>query len=189
LNEEIKQLGFYDTLTGLANRRLLRDRLSQALLMSERTKKFGAVLFIDLDKFKPLNDQHGHLAGDELLMQIANQLKTCVRVTDSIARYGGDEFVILMNALSADKAESVLQALHVAEKIQAVLNQTFSLSVEHDGLPTQHIEHSSSASIGLTLFLGNQFDQAAILKMADTAMYEAKRQGTGKTSLYMPRHE
>ena len=189
LNEEINQLAFYDTLTGLANRRLLRDRLSQALLMSERTKKFGAVLFIDLDKFKPLNDHHGHLAGDELLMQIANQLKTCVRVTDSIARYGGDEFVILMNALSADKAESVLQALHVAEKIQAVLNQTFSLSVKHDGLPTQHFEHVSSASIGVTLFLGTQFDQAAILKMADTAMYEAKRQGTGKTSLYMPRHE
>jgi diguanylate cyclase (GGDEF)-like protein len=110
-------------------------------------------------------------------------------VTDSIARYGGDEFVILMNALSADKAESVLQALHVAEKIQAVLNQTFSLSVKHDGLPTQHFEHASSASIGVTLFLGTQFDQAAILKMADTAMYEAKRQGTGKTSLYMPRHE
>ncbi|MEI6024674.1 MAG: diguanylate cyclase, partial [Phycisphaerales bacterium] len=89
----------------------------------------------------------------------------------------------------ADKAESVLQALHVAEKIQAVLNQTFSLSVKHDGLPTQHFEHVSSASIGVTLFLGTQFDQAAILKMADTAMYEAKRQGTGKTSLYMPRHE
>lgn len=189
LNEEIKQLGFYDTLTGLANRRLLRDRLSQALLMSERTKKFGAVLFIDLDKLKPLNDQHGHWAGDELLKQIANQLKTCVRVTDSITRYGGDEFVILMNALSEDKADSVLQAMHVAEKIQAVLSQTFSLRVEHDGLPTQHIEHASSASIGVTLFLGNQFDQAAILKMADTAMYEAKRQGTGKTSLYMPRHE
>ena len=189
LNEEIKQLGFYDTLTGLANRRLLSDRLSQALLMSERTKKFGAILFIDLDKFKPLNDQYGHCAGDELLKQIANQLKTCVRATDSITRYGGDEFVILMNALSADKADSVLQAMHVAEKIQAVLSQTFSLSVKHDGLPTEHFEHASSASIGVTLFLGNQFDQAAILKMADTAMYEAKRRGTGKTSLYMPRHE
>ena len=189
LNEEIKQLGFYDTLTGLANRRLLSDRLSQALLMGERTKKFGAVLFIDLDKFKPLNDQYGHWAGDELLKQIANQLKTCVRVTDSITRYGGDEFVILMNALSADKADSVLQALHVAEKIQVVLNQTFSLRVEHDGLPTQHIKHASSASIGLTLFQGTQFDQHTILKMADTAMYEAKRQGGGKASLYMPSHE
>ena len=189
LNEEIKQLGFYDTLTGLANRRLLRDRLSQALLMSERTKKFGAILFIDLDKFKPLNDQYGHWAGDELLIQIARQLKTCVRVTDSIARHGGDEFVILMNALSADKAESISQALHVAEKIQVVLNQTFSLRVQHDGLPTQHIEHASSASIGLTLFHGNQCDQAAVLRMADTAMYEAKRQGGGKASLYMPRHE
>ena len=189
LQEEINQLAFYDTLTSLANRRLLRDRLSQKLLISERTKKFGAVLFIDLDKFKPLNDQHGHLAGDELLVQIAKQLKSCVRVTDSVARYGGDEFVILLNALSSDKAESVLQALHVAEKIRAVLSQTFSLRVEHDGLPTLHIEHASSASIGVTLFLGNQFDQAAILKMADTAMYEAKKQGVGKISLFMPRHE
>ena len=187
LQEDVKELAFYDPLTGLANRRLLRDRLSQMLLISERTQKFGAVLFIDLDNFKPLNDQHGHLVGDGLLMQIANQLKMCIRATDSIARFGGDEFVILLNALGADKTESILQAVHVAEKIQAVMNRTFSLQVKHDGIPNQHIDHVSSASIGLTLFQGTQFDQHALIQMADTAMYEAKRQGGGKISLFEPR--
>ena len=111
----IKSLAFFDPLTGLPNRRLLDDRLAQALATSQRTSSYGALMFLDLDNFKPLNDQHGHAVGDLLLVQVASRVKACVRNVDTVARFGGDEFVVLLSALDGHEAESIVQARAVAE--------------------------------------------------------------------------
>jgi diguanylate cyclase (GGDEF)-like protein/PAS domain S-box-containing protein len=186
--EEIRYLAFYDLLTHLPNRRLLVDRLQQALLATARSRRHGALLLIDLDNFKALNDTHGHGVGDRLLQQIAPLLACCVREGDTVARLGGDEFVVMLENLSEVRWEAATQATLVGEKIVAALNQTF-----HFG----ESEHYSSASLGVTLFCAYHESIEAtlpastapedseteeevvdtLLQQADLAMYQAKAAG------------
>ena len=114
-------MAFYDTLTNLPNRRLLSDRLSQAMAATKRSGRYGVMMFLDLDEFKLVNDAHGHAVGDLLLVKVADRLKHCVREMDTVARFGGDEFVVLIGDLDADEAESRSQAVILAEKIRATL--------------------------------------------------------------------
>jgi diguanylate cyclase (GGDEF)-like protein len=182
MEDEIRQLAFNDPLTKLPNRRLLNDRLSQAIATSERSGRYGAVMFLDLDNFKPLNDLHGHGAGDLLLIQAADRLKACLREIDTVARFGGDEFVVMICELNADKAESAAQASLIAEKIRSALSEPYPLSAKHQGMADTLVEHRCTASIGVALFLGNEASQVDILKWADGAMYKAK--GAGRNVIW-----
>ena len=184
LEEQIKQLAFYDTLTGLANRTLFYDRLNQAMLASNRSGHFGAIICIDLDCFKPVNDDYGHAAGDAMLTEVATRLKHCVRGSDTVARFGGDEFVVMLSELSAVKSESLAQAVQVAEKLLAALSADYSLTVKHKGMPDEIILHISTASIGVSIFQGDQLDADQILKNADKSMYCAKKHGGGLVRIH-----
>ncbi len=167
-DEKIHQLAFYDVLTGLPNRRLLADRMHQALLMSARSGDYGAVLFLDLDNFKTLNDSKGHDIGDLLLIEVAQRLHACVREEDTVARLGGDEFVVVLEGLGKDSAAAAIHAETVAEKIRAALDRPYLL---------KHYEHHSSSSIGIVLFDGHGENLDSLLMHADAAMYQAKSAG------------
>ena len=184
LEEQIKQLAFYDTLTGLANRTLFYDRLNQAMLAGNRSGHFGAIICIDLDCFKPVNDDYGHAAGDAMLTEVATRLKHCVRGSDTVSRFGGDEFVVMLSELSAVKSESLAQAVQVAEKLLAALSADYSLTVKHKGMPDEIIRHISTASIGVSIFQGDQLDADQILKNADKSMYCAKKHGGGLVRIH-----
>ncbi|OGS72610.1 MAG: hypothetical protein A2063_00650 [Gallionellales bacterium GWA2_60_142] len=166
--EEIQRLAFYDTLTELPNRRLLLDRLIQSLIASERSGSFGALLFMDMDNFKILNDTQGHDVGDMLLIEVARRLKTSVRESDTVARLGGDEFVVILQGLGSSELLAANQAEDIAEKIVAALSETYRLGAH---------EHHSSVSIGVGLFHGRSTTVDELLKRADTAMYQAKSAG------------
>jgi len=165
---EIRQLAFYDALTKLPNRRLLLDRLQQALAASGRNHRAGALLFIDLDDFKGLNDTLGHDVGDLLLIQVARRLVECVREGDTVSRLGGDEFVVMLEDLGGSLEEAVLQAEVVGEKIIAALNRPYDLNGN---------EQRSTPSIGITLFNSAHDSIDDLLKRADLAMYQAKEAG------------
>ena len=173
----IKNMAFYDPLTQLPNRRLLDDRLSHAMAASKRSACYGALIFLDLDNFKPLNDTHGHVVGDSLLIEVADRLHRCVREMDTVARFGGDEFVVLLSDLNAGKAESTEQARHVAEKIRHTLAQPYLLTTRHEGEADTTIEYRCTASIGVAMFINHETSQDDILNWADAAMYEAKEAG------------
>ena len=177
MEDQVRQLAFYDPLTRLPNRRLLRDRLALTMAASARSGLYGAVMFLDLDNFKPLNDAHGHEAGDLLLIDVAGRMKNCVREMDTVARVGGDEFVVMISELKVDHAESMLQASLIAEKIRLELAQPYRLSLKHNGSAEAMVEHHCTASIGVVLFSNHQASQDDILKQADTAMYQAKECG------------
>ena len=177
MEDQIRQLAFYDHLTGLPNRRLLTDRLSQAMTVSKRSTCFAALLFLDLDNFKPLNDQHGHATGDLLLAEAAARLLNCVRAADTVARFGGDEFVVLLTELDQGEAPSRAQAAVVAEKIRASLSDPYRLAVRTDAKGSQQIEHHCTISIGVVLFRGHESHPDDVLKWADSAMYQAKQAG------------
>lgn len=166
--EEIQRLAFYDQLTNLPNRRLLMDRLKQALAVSSRTRRHGALFFIDLDNFKTLNDTLGHLLGDLLLQQVAGRLDACVREGDTVSRLGGDEFVVMLEDLDDDVFAALKHAEAVGEKIVACLRQPYRL-LEHD--------YSCTPSIGISIFHGRDQNTEDVLKQADIAMYQAKRDG------------
>ena len=178
--EKVRQRAFFDPLTRLPNRHLLNDRIAQALATCRRGGQFGALLVLDLDNFKPLNDKHGHLAGDQLLQEVATRLTTAVREADTVARFGGDEFVVLVPTLSQDAAQSVRQAMVVAEKIRAALAAPHLLRPQEPGAAA--IEHHCSASIGGALFDASSGDGSAVFRRADRAMYEAKRDGRNRIS-------
>ena len=175
--DEIRNLAFYDPLTQLPNRRLLMDRLHQALASSERSRHRGALLFIDLDHFKTLNDTLGHDKGDLLLQQVAQRLTTCVRKADTVARLGGDEFVIMLEELSEFAEEAAAQTSTIAEKILATFSQPYLLA----GHP-----HQSSGSIGIAPFSGHEQTANALLKSADIAMYQAKAGGRNRAHIFEP---
>jgi len=175
--DEIKNLAFYDSLTHLPNRRLLRDRLQHAVAASIRNQRHGALLFIDLDHFKKLNDTRGHNQGDLLLQQVAQRLCSYVRDADTVARLGGDEFVVMLEGLSTETNEAAAQAEAVAEKILAGLNDTYYLSGQ---------EYSSASSIGVTLFGTNAGSIEELLKQADLAMYQAKAAGRNSLRFFDP---
>ncbi|MDP2805742.1 MAG: GGDEF domain-containing protein [Gallionellaceae bacterium] len=184
LEDEVRHLAFYDSLTNLPNRRLLNDRLTQAMAASKRTANYGAVMFIDLDNFKPLNDTHGHVVGDLLLIETANRLKSCVREMDTVARFGGDEFVVMLSELDVDKTAATTEARLVAEKILATLSSPYLLAVSHDGQPISTVEHRCTASIGVAIFINHENSQDDILKWADAAMYQAKEAGRNSIRFY-----
>jgi diguanylate cyclase (GGDEF)-like protein/PAS domain S-box-containing protein len=168
-SDEIHHLAFYDPLTQLPNRRLLLDRLKQALAVGARTGRYGALLFLDLDHFKTLNDTLGHDIGDQLLKQVSVRLSECVRKVDTVARLGGDEFVVLLENLSSKSVDAAAQAKIIATKIQAALSRPFIIGSH---------EHHSTGSVGATLFVDQeQTGVEAILKQADIAMYQAKDSG------------
>jgi diguanylate cyclase (GGDEF)-like protein/PAS domain S-box-containing protein len=171
--EMIHRLAFYDPLTKLANRRLLLDRLEQAINLSERTKEYSALLFLDLDKFKPLNDTFGHVAGDILLKEVASRLNQCVRKVDTVARFGGDEFVVLLNELGLEYEEARHNANAIAEKISNSLNMPYLLSISAH----KEITHICSSSIGGFQFVGSGISSDKIIKQADSAMYQVKNNG------------
>ncbi|WP_083777140.1 PAS domain S-box protein [Gallionella capsiferriformans] len=180
MEERVHQLAFYDPLTSLPNRRLLNDRLSQAMSAGERSGLYGALMFLDLDNFKPLNDTHGHGVGDLLLIEAASRLKKCVRGMDTVARFGGDEFVVMLSELDAGKSDATVQARLVAEKILAALSEPYVLKISTSD-EFSSVEHHCTASIGVTVFLNHVTRQDDILKQADDAMYVAK--GAGRNSI------
>jgi diguanylate cyclase (GGDEF)-like protein len=177
LQDQVRQLAFFDPLTKLSNRRLLSDRLGQALAAGKRSGCCGALMFLDLDNFKPLNDAHGHVIGDLLLIEAANRITSCVRETDTVARFGGDEFVVLLSELSADEVQSGAQACLVAEKIRSKLCEPYQLIVAQANAADRIIDHRCSVSIGVSLFSGAGSNPNDVLTAADAAMYRAKDAG------------
>ncbi len=177
VEERIRNLAYHDTLTQLPNRRLLNDRLGMALAHSQRNRAYGAVMMLDLDNFKPLNDEHGHATGDLLLVEVARRLRHCVRETDTVARVGGDEFVVLLSRLDEDGELALEQALHMAAQVQKSLGQPYRLMVSQHGLSPSWVEHVCSCSIGVVMFCGHHLDGHELLKRADIAMYQAKAAG------------
>ena len=170
--EQIKSLAYHDALTGLPNRRLFQDRLSVAVAQAHRNAQPLAVLFLDLDRFKPVNDSLGHSAGDRLIQDVAERLRTCLREGDTVARLGGDEFTLLLPGVS-----QVVDAARVAEKVLDTLRQPF------------HIEGRElfvTASIGISLYPDDGRDADALVRNADAAMYRAKEQGRDNYQLYAP---
>ncbi|WP_319239337.1 EAL domain-containing protein [uncultured Propionivibrio sp.] len=176
----INELAFYDPLTRLPNRTLLLDRLRQALIGSSRSGQYGALLLIDLDNFKTLNDTLGHDTGDRLLQQVAQRLLRSVRAEDTVARFGGDEFVIILSGLSSIESDAATQVERIGEKIVAAFAQTFYL---------QDTACQSAPSIGANLFLGQQVDIDTVLKQADIAMYRAKDEGGNGLCFFDPAME
>lgn len=177
MEEEIRHLAFYDPLTDLPNRRLLIDRLQQMIAQGARTAQHGALLFIDLDNFKTLNDTLGHDQGDALLVQVAHRLRACVREEDTVARIGGDEFVVMLGSLGLQAAEAASRARAVGEKILDGLGQPYGL---------QGRAHFSTPSIGVTVFAGRGLRVDELLKQADLAMYEAKAAGRNTLCFFDP---
>lgn len=177
LEDQVRQLAFHDALTKLPNRRLLTDRLSQTMAASKRTGRHAALMSLDLDNFKPLNDAMGHDVGDLLLIEVAARLKSCMREIDTVGRLGGDEFVVLLSDLKADRIESTLQAEIIAEKIRVTLAEPYLLSIEQDGSAVCSVEHHCTACIGVVVFINYEASQHDILKWADAAMYRAKQEG------------
>lgn len=178
--EKINGLSFFDQLTALPNRTLLMDRLKQAMAAGSRNGNYGALLFIDLDNFKTLNDTLGHEIGDSLLKLVAQRLSGCVREGDTVSRFGGDEFVVLLGELSVSETDAATAGELVAEKILGSLNQPYFLG---------GINHRSSASIGITLFKGDDTSTDDLMKQADLAMYKSKDAGRNGLSFFDPNME
>jgi diguanylate cyclase (GGDEF)-like protein/PAS domain S-box-containing protein len=176
--EEIQRLAFYDPLTELPNRRYLVDRLHRALAISARHGRDGALIFIDLDLFKDLNDAKGHSFGDMLLKQVGERLSTCVREGDTVARLGGDEFVVLLEDLGANPVEAEALTETVSAKILAVFGRPFQLA---------DYQHHITASIGATLFQGHRDSVDELLRRADIAMYQAKASGRNAVRFFDPK--
>ena len=175
---KIKDLAYYDPLTHLPNRRLMLDRINHALAVSTRSGKEGALLFLDLDHFKTLNDTLGHDKGDLLLQQIADRLKGCIREDDTVSRFGGDEYVVLVEGLSAQPIEAASQIDDIANKILSSINSPYLLASH---------SYTISTSIGITLFGDHQFEAEELLKQADIAMYQSKENGRNTLCFFDPR--
>jgi diguanylate cyclase (GGDEF)-like protein/PAS domain S-box-containing protein len=175
--EEIRNLAFYDPLTHLPNRRLLLDRLQQAVAASSRNGRCGALLFLDLDNFKTLNDSLGHDIGDRLLVEVAGRLQACVREGDTVARLGGDEFVLMIQDLSDARGEAAAQAEATASQVLHTLNRPYQFGSQ---------EYRGSSSIGVALFAGREVGIDELLKRADLAMYQAKSAGRNTLRFFDP---
>ena len=184
--KQILNLAFHDALTQLPNRRLLNDRLSQAMATSKRTGRYGAIIFLDLDNFKSLNDTHGHGTGDLLLIEAAHRISNCVREVDIVARFGGDEFVVILSNLGSDIPESSRQANIVANKILVTLKKPYILNIDKNSKSGNAIEHQCTSSIGVALFLDHEVTTDEVIKWADSAMYKSKESGGDSISFYEP---
>ncbi|MDM4768022.1 GGDEF domain-containing phosphodiesterase [Pelomonas sp. SE-A7] len=173
----IQMLAFYDQLTGLPNRTLLMDRLHQLQAASARNRQHGALLFIDLDHFKTINDTEGHEVGDQWLKEVAARLQACLRDGDTVARFGGDEFVVLLAGLQPSRDDAASDAEAVAEKLLVAIKAPFALAGD---------AYEGSASIGMTLFRGDQGSTDELMKQADLAMYKAKSAGRDAVCFFDP---
>ena len=174
---EIHRLAYYDPLTDLPNRRLLYSRLGQAMAGSDRSRQYGALLFLDLDDFKTLNDTRGHALGDQLLIETAQRIQANVRASDTVARLGGDEFVVILDDLSADPIEANRQSGVVGGKIRKALDEPYEL----DGCQIH-----CPASLGIALFRGHEESVDNLLKHADMAMYQAKNTDSNGLRFFEP---
>lgn len=179
VEERIRDLAYYDVLTRLPNRRLLMDRLAHALSASARSGEYGALMILDLDHFKTLNDTQGHDVGDQLLVEVARRLTACVRQEDSVCRLGGDEFVVMLEGLGADERHTASQVELIAEKVRSALNQPYLLNIPGG-------RFHSTTSIGLTLFRGEAASVDLLLKQADVALYQAKDAGRNLVRFFNP---
>jgi diguanylate cyclase (GGDEF)-like protein/PAS domain S-box-containing protein len=175
---KLQHLAFYDQLTGLPNRRLLMDRLQHALTSSKRIGRSGALLFLDLDNFKTLNDTLGHDIGDMLLQQVAQRLVSCVRKDDTVARVGGDEFVIVLEFLNENSQNALDQTEAISEKLMATFRQKYHLDMH---------EYSCTPSIGITIFNGHHASIDELMKQSDIAMYQAKQAGRNTMRFFDPK--
>jgi diguanylate cyclase (GGDEF)-like protein/PAS domain S-box-containing protein len=184
--KQILTLALHDPLTQLPNRRLLDDRLSQTLSATRRSNRYCALFFLDLDKFKPLNDTQGHFVGDLLLIEAAHRISGCVREVDVVARFGGDEFAVILGELDADKAKSTARCGVVAEKLRAILDKPYVLPFKREGKPDTTIEHHCTSSIGVVLFVNGEAGKEEIIKRADMAMYQAKEAGGNSIRFFEP---
>lgn len=174
--EEIRFRAYYDSLTRLPNRQLLLDRLEQAIMTSQRSEDFNAILFIDLDRFKSINDSLGHNTGDLLLIDTAARIKHCIREIDTAARFGGDEYVVLLKHIGKEQDEASFNAKRIAQSINRTFQQPFILN---------HQEIHITCSIGITIFPISDDSVEDIIKHADTAMYSAKESGRNKIAFYL----
>ena len=177
--EQIRHLAYFDPLTQLPNRRLLMDRLGHAMVSSERSQEFGALMILDLDNFKALNDTQGHDVGDRLLIEVAERLLAGMRKEDSVSRLGGDEYVVMVEGLGTDEAMAAHQAEMIAEKVRQALNRPYAVSANNQ-------PYHSTSSIGLTLFRGQAFSIDVLLKQADVALYQAKDAGRNAIRFFNP---
>ena len=177
LEEQVRQRAFFDPLTRLPNRHLLNDRIAQALATCRRGGLFGALLVLDLDNFKQLNETLGHGMGDQLLVQVAQRLKDCMREADSVARLGGDEFLVLLKGLATQERDASAQAWDISLKVLQALNKPYDLGTQR---------HSCTASIGVVLFKDRENGVNDLLRMADVAMYQAKAAGGNTARFYDP---
>ena len=175
--EKILNLAFYDTLTQLPNRRMLDDRLGHAMAASKRGGHYCALMFLDLDNFKPLNDLYGHSVGDMLLKEVAHRISGCIRETDTVARFGGDEFIVMLGVLDPDKEASIAQARIVAEKIRTAIADPYILTIKIKGNTGIRFEYQCTSSIGVVVFVNHELSQEELLKLADKEMYQAKENG------------
>jgi diguanylate cyclase (GGDEF)-like protein len=173
----VYHLAYSDPLTELPNRRLFQDRLEHAIMLSNRNNQYRALMFLDMDNFKTLNDTKGHGMGDLLLIEVAKRLKTCVRASDTVARLGGDEFVVLLGELSENEQSASEQAMMIAEKISKALSQPYHLN---------DFIYNCSASIGMTMFRDAGVTIEEVHKRADAAMYQAKSAGRNTVRFYDP---
>jgi diguanylate cyclase (GGDEF)-like protein len=150
------------------------------MVASKRSGRYGAVMFLDLDNFKPLNDTHGHDMGDLLLIEVARRISRCVREIDTVARFGGDEFVVMLSVLDEDQELSTGQAAIVAEKIRIALAEPYLLTNKRADNTQITVEHHCTSSIGVVLFISNETSPEDLLKLADMAMYQAKEGGRNR---------
>ncbi len=185
MEEQVRILAFYDSLTKLPNRRLMNDRLNQAMSHSKRTGLYAALMVLDLDNFKPLNDTYGHGVGDLLLIEVANRLKSCVREVDTVARFGGDEFVVILSGLNTSPGESTTQAANIAEKIRCSLALPYLLTTLNEQGIASNVEHRCTSSIGIRLFINHETNADDLFKQADLAMYAAKESGRNSIRFYV----
>ncbi len=184
-DEKIYALAYYDPLTHLPNRLMLKDRFNLAMAASKRSGKYSALMVLDLDNFKPINDQYGHTAGDLLLMEASRRIASSLREIDTVARFGGDEFVVILTGLDIDKSQSEALALAVAEKIRLKVAEPYIISTKTEAGDALEIEHHCTSSIGIALFFGSAASQEDVFKWADMAMYMAKEAGRNQIKVHI----
>ncbi len=182
--EVINSLALYDSLTGKSNYRLLHDRLEHAMTTNKRRGCFGALLFIDLDNLSGVNELHGQAAGDSLLVEMSDRISCCVREVDTVSRFGGDQFAVLLGELSADKFHANKEAGIVAEKIRLALSEPYSLKVKREGKGDTQLQHSCAVNIGVFLIANSESSAEEFIKKADRLMHQAKNDGGNKISIF-----